>query len=1135
MDQEKNMLPRTAIAGVRPRSAAALAIVVLVACALLTGGGTARAATPTPGPGWLTALVPVPSKMKAGSTGNQVRVRATNVGGAATSGAFSVAVALPTGMTPTAIRGSANGEGILSPAGCDLTTATCTYSSAVGAGKTAVVELDVDVAPTATGDLALGATVSGGGAPTATRSSSVPVGTPGGPLTLVDHATRFFGVDGKAVTQAGSHPWSQVTSFSVSQHLDPLTLGLASDDAVKDIKIDLPEGFVGNPAATPRCDRADFQAGAAGCPVDTQVGVGDAQVGTFGSTSDQIAPLYNLKPPKGYVADFAFVVLQVPVHILIRVRSESDYGLEAIIPDVSSSVELLGSTVTLWGVPADPSHDAQRYQRGSAFFTGEASGAPAKPFLSMPTSCPGTPLRSTALATSWSTPETVATRDDEAPALTGCDGLRFEPSVSVQPETTQADAPSGYAVTVHVPQTDDPGRLATPTLRKAVVALPDGVSLSPAVAGGLVACTDEQGAVGRAGDVTCPAASRIGTVTIDTPVLPGPLEGAISVGTQEPGDPFRIFLSASGYGVQVKLRGSIAADPSTGRLVTTFDDAPQLPFSDLTLRFKGGGRAPLANPTTCGVKTTTSALTSWASDAAATPTDAFTVSWDGAGAACPAALPFALGLSAGSTSPQAGAYSPFSLTVTRDDRQQELSTIATNLPAGLLGAVASVPQCADADAAAGTCPEASRVGSSTVAAGAGSQPLTLDGGRVYLAGPYKGAPFSLSIVVPTKAGPFDLGTVVVRAPIVVDAAHGTLAVAADPLPRILLGVPLRLRRVTITLDRDKFMFNPTSCAPSAVTATLGSTEGAIATPTNRFQAGGCGDLPFAPRLTATTNGRTTRARGASLHVGIAFGAGQANLRSVAVRLPLQFGARLIPTVNKACVAAQFAKDPKGCPAESLVGSATARTPVLTEPLTGPAYIVAIPGKLPKLVLKLAGAGVALTLEGMITADRVTGRIIATFSGIPDVPLTAFDLDLPQGPHSVLETVDPLCGNSVTLGVAAVAQSGRTARVAEQPVTVVGCPVSARATASGKTGIKVKVSSPGKGKLTVTGSGLRTAKRSATKAGSYTITTRLTAKARATLARRGRLTVKVRVTYAPSAAGGKRQHATATVKLKSARR
>jgi hypothetical protein len=1104
-----------------PRVALALALVLATFAALLGGGAPAASAAPapTPAPAWLAAVVPVPAKMAAGSTGNRVRVRATNVGGAPTSGSFSVAVALPAGMTPTAISGSANGESTPLPTtGCDLTTRTCSFTGAVATSRVAVVELLVDVDPAASGSLDVGATISGGGAPAVTRTASVAVGTGATPLALADHQTRFLGVDGRDVTQAGAHPWAQVTSFSVTQHVDPVLGGLSADDAVKDIKIALPAGFVGNPNATPRCDRADFQAGGAGCPVDTQVGLGTAQISTFGATSDQIGPLYSLTPPKGYVADFAFTVVQVPVHILIRVRSESDYGLEAIIPDVSTSVELLGSTVTLWGVPADPSHDGQRYQRGSTNFAGESSGAPAKPFLTMPTTCPGTPLRATARVSSWPAPDTFAARDDEAPALTGCEALRFDPSVSVAPETTQADTPSGYAVTLHVPQTDDPGRLATPTLRKAVVALPEGVSLSPAVASGLVACVDR---------AACPAASRIGTVRIDTPVLPGPLEGAISVGTQEPGDPFRIFLDASGYGVQVKLKGSIAADPSTGRLVTTFDDNPQLPFSDLTLRFKGGGRAPLANPATCGVKTTTSALTSWASATPATPSDAFTVSWDGAGAACPGALPFAPALSAGSAGAQAGAYSPFSLTVTRDDRQQELATIAAALPAGLLGAVASVPQCAEAAAAAGTCGEASRVGSSTVAAGAGPQPLTLDGGRVYLAGPYKGAPFSLSIVVPTKAGPYDLGTVVVRAPIVVDAAHGTLAVKADALPRILLGVPLRLRRVTITLDREKFMFNPTSCAASAITATLGSAGGATATVANRFQAGGCGDLPFAPRLTATTNGVTSKAKGASLHVGLAFGSGQANLRSVAVRLPVQLSPRLIPTVSKACDAGQFARDPKGCPAEALVGSATARTPVLTAPLTGPAYIVTVPGTLPKLVLLLAGGGVDLKLEGAISVEKATNRVVATFGGIPDVPLTAFDLDLPQGPHSVLEATGSLCGRAVTLGVAAVGQNGRTVKAAAQPVTVTGCPLSASASVSGSV-LKVKALAPARGRLTVTGAGLRAGRRTATKAGSYTITTRLTAKARATLARRGRLAVKVRVAFAPSAQGAKRQAVTKAV-------
>jgi hypothetical protein len=473
-------------------------------------------------------------------------------------------------------------------------------------------------------------------------------------------------------------------------------------------------------------------------------------------------------------------------------------------------------------------------------------------------------------------------------------------------------------------------------------------------------------------------------------------------------------------------------------------------------------------------------------------------------------------------SPAAGQDSPFALTFGRADLEQPLKNITVDLPPGLLGRIGSVPLCAEAKAAAGTCGAESRLGSVTTAAGPGSNPYRLPG-SVYITGPYKGGPFGLSIVVPAVAGPFDLGTVVVRASISVDRATAALHVVSDDLPTILEGVPLQVRSVEMNLDRPGFMFNPTNCSRMPIAAVIGGAGGGRATVTSPFQAVNCAALPFAPVMSAKTNGTLTFKQGAALKVHLAARPGDANIKSVAVRLPKELPSRLIPTINNACLIKQFEKDYRACPGDSYIGTVTAVTPVLNKPLVGPAYIVAVPGDVPLLELKLFGqgdaAGVEVDLAGTVIIDSGGGRTKATFSTVPDVPISSFDLDLPAGPHSMLDAPsNDLCKGPITMDVNIVGQNGKR-QDSTRPITVSDCPpiggvkiVKATAT---RGGVQLRVLAPDAGRIAVRGNGLWEVSRRVERKLTYTVKVPLSAAGKRALARTGRLKTRPIVSFKPS--------------------
>jgi hypothetical protein len=873
-----------------------------------------------------------------------------------------------------------------------------------------------------------------------------------------DFVADVFDELGNVDPQAGKHPFAAKTSFSLNATDNGMGASIP-DGNLKEIVVDLPAGLVGNPEAAATCTLAQMKPPwpadrASSCPIDSQVGLVRLELYNNGANFYVTYPVYNMQANRNEVAAFGFMALLVPVRLSARLRSDGDYGITATSSDINATVAVSKVDLELWGVPGDPSHDPYRglYEDGILF-----GGTPFPPnnrqggnirststpraFFTSPVDCSHGVYTTRMRMTSWQRPnDWLAYEAKSASGVTGCDKLTFQPTIDVQPDSKAPGAPTGMRVELAVPQNDNPTALATPVLKKAIVRLPEGMRVSPSSADGLGACSDAQLALRSDAEPTCPDSSKLGTVTIDTPLLAEPLQGEIILGEQKPSQLLNLVLVARGRGgLILKLPGKVDPDPVTGQLTATFDDNPQLPFHKLVLQFKGGPRAPLSNPNTCGVKTTTTELTAWSGQVAA-PSSSFTIG--GEGVDC-APLGFTPSFSAGTTNAVAGADSTFSLTFGRDDNDQDLKDINIAMPRGVTGRLAQIPLCPEALAAAGACDEGSRIGSVTSAAGPGTNPLYLPG-RAYLTEGYRGQPFGLSIVVPAIAGPFNLGNVVVRASIAVDRYDASLRIAADPLPSILMGIPLQVRTVNVHIDRPGFMINPTNCTPSQVSAVVSSQQGASANVSSRFQVGDCGALPFKPKMTIRmgARGRTRAGITAPLNVSLRMTSGQANNRSVAVALPRNVNARLKVINERACTIDQF--NSATCPASNRIGTAKAVTPLLKDPLQGDAFFVRNPARrIPDLMVALRGQ-VAIDLTGKVTINRnLTLR--TDFDTIPDVPISTFDLNLVAGRNGPIGFVANACTKAAKAERATISyrsQSGRFVR-AKQKLQIVGCSKSTR--------------------------------------------------------------------------------------------
>jgi len=878
--------------------------------------------------------------------------------------------------------------------------------------------------------------------------------------------------DGSAATQAGSHPYEGWTDIS-----------FGGEEEVREVVVDLPPGFGGDPFAVPKCSREDYAQNA--CSNSSKVGVATVY---FAVGSPALTyPIWNLEPNDGKPAEFGFNPLLVPVILSASVRTEGDYGLTITAPGLPQSAHAIGTAITFWGVPADESHDALRGFSGclgdslDPAFDPSTCGPPASsdaeelPLLTNPTDCAAGPARTYARAASWQHPTLfssfsflshTAPPESKPVGVEGCENVPFEPTFTAQPTTNQAASPTGLDVHLSIPQEGlrEPDALASAHLKKAEVTLPAGMLINASSADGLGACSPDQigltTPVGQspshfsADPANCPGSSKIGEVEIDTPVLDHTLKGSVylaSQGTNPFNSTLALYLAVADKksGVVVKLPGKVSPDPSTGQLTAVFDNNPQLPFSDLHLQFKGGPAAPLMTPATCGTHSTQSTLTSWAGGSAVQSQSSFKLTAGPGGSPCPSNQ-FAPKFEAGTQSPLAGTFSPFVLRFSRADGTQEVSGVASaTLPPGLTGKLAGIPYCPDAalagiGTAPGTgaaqvdspsCPAASQIGVVTAGAGAGPNPFYVKTGRAYLAGPYQGAPLSMAIVTPAVAGPFDLGNVVVRTALNVNPESAQISAGAVNLPRFLEGIPLDLRSVEVDLDRPSFTINPTNCEPMAVSAVLTGVDGASANVSSRFQAGSCVNLGFAPKLALSLKGGTKRGTYPQLRAVLQAPPGQANIAKVSVALP--HSAFLAQEhINTICTRVQFSA--RACPAGSVYGHATAWSPLLDQPLSGPVYLRSSTNKLPDLVVSLDGQ-VHIDLVGRI--DSVDGGIRNSFEAVPDAPVSKFVLEMKGGKKGLLVNSRNICRVTSRATVQMDGQNGKLHDF--RPVLKNGCKKQAK--------------------------------------------------------------------------------------------
>jgi hypothetical protein len=912
---------------------------------------------------------------------------------------------------------------------------------------------------------------------------------------LSEFDATFTDSGGEAVTQAGAHPFAFTTRLRVNT--ETTAEGTFPVESTKDLLVALAPGFVGDQNATELCSTLDFLDLRPGllpggqktpnCADGTAVGLAHLELGTGTGTGVFPAPIYNLEPAPGKVARLGFVVETVPVVIDIGLNEKPPYNLVAISSNISQALEVLAAELEIWGVPTDPAHDDVR----GRCFEGGGPCPPGttekRPFLTLPRSCGG-PVETRYRMDSWQHPgifvEGGSLSHDSVPpfepvGMSGCDQLGFDPQTDAQPTSPQAGSAAGLDFTIDV---NDPGLKSSTENADADIsavrtALPVGVTLNPATAAGLDACTKSQYDAASLGAPGCPEATKIGSLEVETPLLRNhALHGSVYVAqpddpaTNEPGaeNPFDSLLALylvvrdPALGVFVKLPAKVAADERTGQIVTTVEGLPQFPLSHVDIHLHGGSRAPLVMPSSCGTYTTHVSLTPSSGAAPVDSTSSFTVDAGLGGGPCPnGPPPFDPGFTAGSLDNTAGTYSPFLMRMTRNDGQQEITRFSASLPAGVVPKIAGLAKCGDAEIAsaraksgreelaAPSCPPGSEIGNVTAGAGVGSD-LTYVHGKAYLAGPYHGDPLSAVAIVPAVAGPFDVGTVVTHVGLRLNPVTYVGEIddsASDRIPRILEGIPLQLRDVRIDTDRPEFTRTPTSCAVEATEATIFSTpfepfdtiaETSVSR-SSRYQAASCAALGFRPKLSLRFTGGTKRADHPALHSVITYpkGSGYANVRRAVVTLP---PSEFIDQahISSPCTRPRFAAGT--CPPGSILGSAKAWTPLLDEPLSGLVYFRSNGGEraLPDIVVDLNGA-VHVTLLGQVhsVVHKGVSRLRTTFASAPDAPISKFRLDLKGGKKGLLESNRNLCRHPLRYEANFVAHNER--RYNSRPMLrVAGC-------------------------------------------------------------------------------------------------
>jgi hypothetical protein len=966
----------------------------------LTGGGASATVT---------------VKAAGGQAGvGKLVVYVSNVGGAPTSGPVTMTIGpLPAGITTGEIPEMAGWECLPADAGQTSVTCNLTTGGVAMLNNSLPVSIPLRVGPGAAAQSSVRVAVEGGGSvpgPEGFNVQDVPIR-----VSMDDAEPGFatlwagaFDDEGRPYTQAGGHPFSAGLFFLVNTALSPAGAVRPVGD-LRDLIVDLPVGFGGNPMVTQRCPRElpvpapDPEIDSSHCNAESIVGDTVAITSRLedGAPLGGAAGLYNNVPPKGAAAALSFVIITVKQGVVATLRSD-DYGVRTTVPNATPIYTVFGASTFLRGSPA---------------------AAHGKAFLTNPTECTGSTLPTFVSMSTWQAGTLFSDPvSGDSPPVTGCDVVPFDPSVDIEPTVESPDAASGLSFDTTVSQDGllDPSELAQSHLKDVVVDLPEGMAVNPSGATGLKGCTDAQMAVGSNSAPQCPDGSKIGTVEVTSPLVDREIGGTMYLGTPKGTDPMsgdmlRLFVVVRDdeLGVMIKLPGSATADPETGKLTATFKNNPRVPFDHLSVKLRGGDRGLLAMPQDCGSKTIDSSLAPWSATDAVDQSSPVDVAGD-------CTLGFGPSLEAGMSSQRARGSGAFGFEFSREDGEQWIDGLTAKLPKGLLASVRDVPLCSSGQAAFGACPDGSRIGSVDATAGSGNPFVLERKGSVYLTEGYKGCAYGLLVSVPVVAGPFDasspetdLGSINVRQAVCVDPSTAEISAISDPLPTIWHGVPLRVRSVTVNVDRAGFMLNPSDCSAKQTAATFGSERGAVSNTASPFFASDCAALGFEPNLTLALTGRKQVTTGK--HPGVKAkvtqqGVSEAGIEKAVVRLPKSLA--LDP--NNAQALCEYVDGTKPdlenhCPKGSIVGRARAKTPLLKNDLAGNVYFVKnirIDPKtgnqirtLPMIIVALRGE-IAVNLKGESSTTKA-GRLVNTFANVPDAPISQFNLNIQGGNNGIL--------------------------------------------------------------------------------------------------------------------------------------
>ncbi len=1030
--------------------------------ASLTGGGHSVAITTVTG---------------GGTGAGTIVMYVQNIGGAKATEPIVGKITLPAGIVTSATPSGVGGTKpawVCGPTGAGQSVVSCTSAIHLLPGTVEAIQVPITITRGA-GPASAEIEFSGGGA-LAPATYDIPL-----TLSLSNAAPGIeaftggaYNDDGTPSTQAGGHPYSASAAIFGTSYRNAQG-EIAPTGNPHDLDVATPPGFVANPRSTLRCELATEAGVCAG--QETAIGIAGPVV-EFPARG-ALEPAVNSIAPKGYPAGFRFKLIVPEIQVNGKVRSDSDYAVEFGSDQTLEDLPVFGSFFTFWGVPGEESHDYHRCtnysaENGTRCEVPKSSALDATALITNPTDCKGQEEKAPTTDLRFDVWEDIGNYSHASvpiPPVTGCHELEFEGNLTFQPAVTEAAKPSAFDYNVQVPQGGllDPKGLVTPELKNTKVVLPEGVALNPAAAAGLGGCsTAQMGLIGtnfgepnpyhfNKAPVTCPENSKLGTVEVGSPLLDEPLLGIIYLASQDD-NPFHttialyLVIEDANTGLTFKLPGKAIPDPVTGQVVSTFPNNPQLPFESLTLHFKGGNLAPLATPEACGTYTTDSEVTPWSYPESGPPfhsKDSFAITQGVNGSTCPkslAARPFKPTLKAGTTSNAAGAYTGLEIKMAREDGEQDLRRISFTLPAGVSAKLAGVPYCSEAqihaaetrsgkaEEANSACPAASQIGNLTASAGIGAHPYFTTG-KLYMTGPYKGAPLSTVAIVPAVAGPYDLGNVVTRTPLYINRQSAQVTATSDPLPYILKGIPLHLRSIKVNVNRSAFTLNPTSCNKMSITAQITGSGGSnttesddvIANTSEPFQVGGCPALAFKPSLTAKVTGGTHRGDHPAFTAELNYppGAGYANIKDVQVALPhSEFLDQ--SHINTICTRVQAAAH--SCPAGSIYGYAEATTPLLDGKLTGPVFLKSSDHQLPDLAIALKGPEsqpVEVEFQGRI--DSVHAQIRNTIEGLPDVPVTKFVLKMKGGKKGLLVNSRNLCqGKPGRMTVNTAAQNNKTA-------------------------------------------------------------------------------------------------------------